>query len=279
MKFKTTLKAVAAAVALTAATTASALTLPQSGNGGLWLTVWDTSLTSRSYTRQIGLIDAFLPNSVGGDKTPEAGLTLTFATDTRFTTVFSGSTPSTLRWNVVAGDTSGDVIDGGTDPVRAIFTGPLGASFTSPNSGVPALAGAMQNFGNQLNSLPGGCSPSCAGPTGATDLGNGNAPSWRGNINSTAPFNTAAAPGSELNFFYLADQLNADGAYEGFEPALVRVFRNSEFRATWNMDALGNLTYDLDGVAVGEIPLPAAAWLLLAGLAGLAGVGRRRKSD
>lgn len=54
------------------------------------------------------------------------------------------------------------------------------------------------------------------------------------------------------------------------DPQLTLAFLNS---ATVN----GNKSQDL--VTVAPIPLPAAAWLLLAGLGGLAVVGRRRRGD
>src|SRR5262249_34178407 len=97
MKSKLTLVVTAAAVASALAAPARALTVP-GRNGSLFLAVWDVS--GRSYVRDLGLtLNDFLPTGTTiaaadgggvGDKTPAAGLHLTFAADPLFQSNFAG---------------------------------------------------------------------------------------------------------------------------------------------------------------------------------------------
>src|SRR5262249_55783420 len=99
------LKAAVAAVAFALAAPAHAIT---TGNGaGVWSDVvfmaWD-SAAGTGFAMDLGTAgSSFLPNTQGGDKTPEAGLNLTFSLgNTAWTTFQNNSTLSNIRWDVFA---------------------------------------------------------------------------------------------------------------------------------------------------------------------------------
>jgi hypothetical protein len=61
-----------------------------------------------------------------------------------------------------------------------------------------------------------------------------------------------------------------------------RTFKSSQYaNATgvgfWFLSTSGDLTYNVPTASVAPVPLPAAAWLLISGIAGLGAVGRRRR--
>lgn len=270
---KTKFKILAASIAMAVAGQASAaLDLGTTNNGSLWLTVWDTSAgATKSYTRNLGLhLLDFLPNNVaGGDKTPEAGVTLNFASDALFASTFSGIASSNLAWNVFAADSA---VGGAQGQSRIVVTAPLATgdtpSFSRNNVN---NAGINANFfATDLNNNWGcGAASSCA-VNDPTVQGAGQGPRWNTGIGGAIPFNTSGNVGSLLNFFYFA--ANSTGvAQADFKTA----FANSLGRATWTMDADGNATYTL--AAVSAVPVPAAVWLLGSGLVGMVGVARRRR--
>lgn len=96
MKLKATLAA--AAVAMAFSGQASAISSPTTGNGGLFLTVWDsTPGATQAYARDLGMdMNAFLANP---------NVDLAFAADPLFTSTFGSLIAGgSLRWNVTAGD-------------------------------------------------------------------------------------------------------------------------------------------------------------------------------
>lgn len=270
MKFKILASSLALALAGQAS---AALDLPTSNNSSLWLTVWDTSIgATKSYTRNLGLnLNSFLPNSLSGDKTPESGLTLNFASDALFASTFTGISSSNLAWNVFGGDA---VFGGANGQARVIVTAPT-ATANSPSITRASVVNAGVNSDFFATNLLAnwGCNTanSCAVNDPTVD-GAGQGPRWGAGVGGAIPFNTSGSVGSLLNFYYFAANSAAFGQAESKV-----AFANSLGRATWTMDANGNATYNLEGVSA--VPVPAAVWLLGSGLVGLVGVARRRRES
>jgi hypothetical protein len=84
-------------------------------------------------------------------------------------------------------------------------------------------------------------------------------------MNPSLPVPSDAPIGTPMSFFYAFGTSDLEG-----DPAKVLTYGNSLGATVVNLANDGKLTFTT------PIPLPAAAWLLLSGLAGVIAVGRRR---
>jgi hypothetical protein len=256
MKLKT--KLVAAALSLLAAAPASAALVNTSGgNSSLFLTAWNSSV---SYTRDLGTtLDGFLGS---------AGSSATFAGDALFTTLF-GNSATPVSWNIVAGD---QTYTANVNPARLLVTGAYGSTVTATRTGVGVANNAINTEVGNMNAAGCSTSLSCQVANGAP--GDGSLNTWGTNVGGGITFNNTGVLGTTAQLgFYLLTALNANNA------ALTSSVTPTTFSANgtnsyWTLASNGTATWNV--ASVGEVPVPAAVWLLGSGLLGLVGVGRRK---
>ncbi len=262
---KTSMKILAASVALAMSGVANAAILQSSGtvgSGELFLTAWD-EVGQQSYSLDLGILEAdFL-----GDTSQT--LSYDLSNDANFAPFMNNS-------GVVY------VISGGDDSFLNTTTGALDATrygfvITSTSGADGVLAGALTqsmmggvvgsidnmalnsnaDAGDQLDPSLNLSSYSIPGDTGYFgEL------TWSVNAGGS-PFVTIGDIDSSISFYqaYLA----AD-----YVTGLVRELPN-----VWTLTSAGELTY---AAPVSAVPVPAAVWLFGSGLLGLVSVARRRKA-
>ncbi len=261
------LKLVAAAMAVASAAPASAALAPaSSGDGSLFLTVWNSTV---SYTRDLG-------TTLSGFLSSVAGTTTTFAGDALFASTF-GTNPTGFNWNIVAGD---QTLLAGSEPTRLLTTGAYGLTLTasSPSvtrSGVVSAGGSISNFTNALNSSFGcNTAASCTAAAGS-GVGYGGDASWANNIGNSVPgtlSNTSTAFGDagKLGFYFFNSQ-----ATSSLTQANRSTFNiDPSTRGYWTLASNGDAVW----TGVSAVPVPAAVWLLGSGLMGMVGIGRRKQN-
>lgn len=272
MKFNLKLIAAAAALASMAGAAQADITT-QGQSGSLVLTVFNTS-TNAYYMRDLGFtLSTFLPsgalNSVGftgssivGDKTPDTGLilnagnTANFA-DASFSTWYGAQTPADVKWFVNA-----------VDSISSTATGVSRLITSSVNTAETASNGQVTNFVGTPNAggLDAFFNPGTLSKTGS------DAPSvWANNFGLGA--DGLAAVGESASLFYFTRTAPTGGTATLANGGR---YGNAENFAILNLAANGDFSYTL--APISAVPLPASAWLMGAGLMGLAGVMRRRKA-
>jgi hypothetical protein len=274
MKLKLKALAAAAALATLAGGAQADITNPGSGNGSFVLVAFDT-VTRDWYMRDLGfLFSTFLPNQVTllsgeggvtGTRTPEAGLNLAPGntpgfSDSSFAQWLSTHVAANVRWFVSAVD---DVGNATASNLRRLITSSANATQTATNGQIDnyvssGLAGGLGTFFN-----PGGLSR-----TGVGDA----ASAWDSNFGLGA--NGLAVLDQTVNLFYFGRTQGTGGTTT---LANGGAYRNSQNIATITFESDGDLIYALAPADVNPIPLPAAAWMLGAGLLGIGGFVRRRR--
>ena len=251
------------------------------GGSSLFLSVWDNT-RQVSYTRNLGYtLNTFLPSGlttlatdgspygtpVTGDKTPAAGLSIVFppGSSTLFETAFSGSNPANLRWNVAAYDNLSNPAAGLS---RVITT--ASAAPQPTNAGIDNIVtGGWNYLGALISDSPILTQDAVTtfDPNRPSYAGNAN---WGNNLNGGGIESAATGLTSTIAFYYLARSTEA-GA--GPDAATLLPYGANGIAATWSLAADGTATYSLAAV-----PLPASAWLFMAGVGAFAGLARRGKA-
>ena len=274
MKFN--LKMIAAAAALASmAGVAQANIVTQGQSGSLVLTVLNT-VTNAYYMRDLGFtLSTFMPtgalNSVGltgspivGDKTPTAGLTLNAGNttnfgDASFSTWYGAQTAADVKWFVNAVDSISSTATG----VSRLITSSVNTAQTASNGQVTNFVGTPNAGGLDVFFNPGTLSiTGTNAETGAV---------WADNFGLGG--SGLAAVGQSASLFYFtrtsATGNTAVAANGG------RYGNGTDF-ASVSLASNGDFSYTL--AAPSAVPLPAAVWLMGAGLVALGGAARRRKA-
>jgi hypothetical protein len=252
---KANMKALAVAVALAATGVANAaIDSPSTGNGELFLTVYDTTVGNEA-SFNLGLninLDSFNGNG-----------SYTFNnifSDPVFTANFDAgnfATQSNWKWNVVGAASLPSFEE------RVMYT-EVSSGASINNAAAQNAAGSTLTYQTSL-----GTCDSC-GTNVAADPRYAGA-NWGSNMNQAAPVSDSGSLGDSLYFYLAANNILND---PNFDPASSAAM--TQYAYTWKLDSNGTLTYNAVGAPV---PVPAAVWLLGSALVGLVGVARRRESE
>jgi hypothetical protein len=242
------LLALAALVGLGAVSFTANAQLPtvSAGNGGVILSVWDPTLNVSSVYALPGLDY----DTVKADPTVLNGFTAALP---GFGTTFASSDPANLLFNVTAG---GDD-DGLSGTQGAMVTGLISGTTVA---GVSGAWNAINTFDTNANTVCGTTSPCVA----TTNLSGAWAGTQDDNIAAQVLGAGPGAVGSALGFYLLTKPQG--GRPAATDPAVVVQL------GTWLLSAAGMLSFS----PLSQVPLPAAVWLLLSGIAGFGAVSRRR---
>ena len=305
MKQQFRIKLIAAAVAVMASASAQAVVVTSSNSGAtsyseLILVAYDdTKINSTpiTYVRGLGVqMDAFLPNSplvtspavtvnagaatvfAGGTRTPSTGAIFSNAAVggdnnwAAFTTAVGN--PDNIRWGVV-GRKAGATSTAGQYPA-AVYTG---TAALGNNAQVQTLSSAFNFLMSTANNEGcGGANDSCI-----TEFGVGST------LGANVTFNGVGTLAETLLFTLAFKNTNLGSTIPGgSSPPAIVPFCNASDCAKWSINgATGEVTYTLLAEQitqppveppVSQVPVPAAGWLLLTGLAGLMGFSRRKRN-
>ncbi len=236
------------------------------GDGSLMLTAFDFD-NELSYVFNTGLNYSDIA----------AGATLSTTLDSSFTSLFS-SNPSGVQWNLFAGTSFGAGAFGS-------FVGTAGSdqSVTSNNQGIASANGNASTFISQVNnqfdgSVFSGCANGGADFCTSTSLadpfnaGSDLPPAWNDNYGGAFAWDNSGSLGETLGLFLFETGTESGPFGDIAQPATPAVITQL---GIGGLDLLASLSANGE-LNIQAVPIPAAVWLMGAGLVGLFGVSRRR---
>jgi hypothetical protein len=274
MKLKLKLVAIAAAMASLSGVAHADLTSGSTTNNGSFSLLAFNTVTRDWYIRDLGyLINDFLPTGITtsaadgaavGNKTGEAGQLINGTvksnfSDAAFGTWFSAQTASDVRWMVGAYD---QVSSSSTGSQRRAIISSAVANDTFLNSALDSFVS-----GSNWGGLSSFANPFTLSKTGTNIFGQ-----------ADTGANSFADPGLVGQAQTLFYQVRTAFTGSGFNLSAQTIYGNSTGAASLTLAANGDLTYSLAPANVAAVPLPAAAWLMGAGLLGMGGMVRRRRA-
>jgi hypothetical protein len=286
MKIKLKMVAVAAALASLAGGAHADLTTGTTQNNGSFSLLAFNIVTNDWYIRDLGfLMNTFLPtgittsvadNNAGvnsgspatGDKSPSTGLLLNGGanspnfTDASFAAWLGTQTSTDVRWMVGSYDISSVTATGSQ---RRLIASSTNAAEDFLNSQLDSFTATGQwgGLANYFN-------------PGASDLSvTGIGMQGSAALNAFGSGVGLAAIGQAASLFY-----SVRSTFTGSTTALANTtaFGNAAGLATVTLEADGDFIYSLAPADVAAVPLPAAAWLMGAGLVAMGGAARRRRA-
>jgi hypothetical protein len=280
-KLKTLAAALVTAFAVPAAF--AAIAPGTSGNGELFLSIFDGT-AKLSYTLDLGVTqNDFFTN---GQK--ETGAKFSWSlNDAQFSSFLGLVTASNLQWSVLALDSTGGTGAGQYrlfNTVRAGDEGKIGQTTNLKffNGMAATIAGTFFDAINTTGThgTPGQALDFAVNGSSVnadTDAGNayyGSVGGLTPTLNGNTSFNMANAVGTASNFYYITRSGSNQNAF-----VLVDQFNNTQKQASFLLSAAPGLTgassYSLT-YALAPIPEPQTYALMLAGLAIVATIARRR---
>ena len=253
------LKFLVAALAFAAASpTFAAIADGSTGNGQLFMSVWDP-VAQTSYIRNLNVdMNTFIANG------NTSGYSLSYAADSVLSGAYNLASNTNLVYNVAALDsTSGTPMAGNsiqrylstTNATQAQVQQTSNSNLTTGFSTVNGYVAAA-SLGNPADSS------TWTAADGSAYFGSGFGINW----NTKASFDSTAAVGQSLNFYKLQASSTSGLAKIAGTP----------FAGSWNLGTNGTLNYSV--AAAAPVPLPPAVWLLGSGLIGMVGVARRKST-
>lgn len=276
MKLKMKMTLVAGALALAVAGQANAsIVNGDSGSSDLVLSIWDTT-TLTSYTADLGVnMSAFLANVSGTNTALTAGTSSygshTFAADALLSSFLTSVNMATTVWNVTAIDNAGTTAFQGKQLLTTTNANILQGATNSQALGQTntTLLTAIGNEGFYVTAAT-----SAAGSANSVTAASGSNAYAGSNLFGTngstkLSFNTTAALGSSLDFWYLTPSTQSANS-----KATVAEFGNTAGVATWKLASDGTLTYN-----VAAVPEPGEWLLMLSGLGLIGFIATRRRNN